>query len=101
MKANIRKCHLPLIKKDEVVINLGETEVKNGEYEKLLGIKVDTKLIFNEHLNNIISMASREVNALSEVVPYTSLSKKKTLMNSFLTHNLIIALLSGCSIAVL
>ena len=46
-------------------------------------------------------MASREVNALSEVVPYTSLSKKKTLMNSFLTHNLIIALLSGCSIAVL
>ena len=46
-------------------------------------------------------MASREVNALSEVVPYTSLSKKKTQMNSFLTHSLIIALLSGCSIAVL
>ena len=43
MKANISKCHL-VNKKDEVVINLRETEIKNSEDEKLLGIKVDTKL---------------------------------------------------------
>ena len=83
MKANISKCHLLVNKKDDVVINLGETEIKNSEYEKLLGIKVDTKLNFNEHLNDIISKASRKVNALSRVVPYMSLSKKKILMNSF------------------
>ena len=83
MKANISKCHLLVNKNDEVVINLGETEIKNSEYEKLLGIKVDTKLNFNEHLNDIISKASRKVNALSRVVPYMSLSKKKILMNSF------------------
>ena len=83
MKANISKCHLLVNKKDEVVINLGETEIKNSEYEKLLGIKVDTKLNFNEHLNDIISKASRKVNALSRVVPYMNLSKKKVLMNSF------------------
>ena len=35
--------------KREVVINLGETEIKNSEYEKLLRIKVDTKLNFTEH----------------------------------------------------
>ena len=83
MKANISKCHLLVNKKDEVVINLGETEIKNSEYEKLLGIKNDTKLNFNEHLNDIISKASRKVNALSRVMPYMSLSKKKILMNSF------------------
>ena len=83
MKANISKCHVLVNKKDEVVINLGETEIKNSEYEKLLGIKVDTKLNFNEHLNAIITKASREVNALSRVEPYLSLSKKKILMNSF------------------
>ena len=49
MKANISKCHLLVNKKDEVVINLGETEIKNSEYEKLLGIKADTNLNFNEH----------------------------------------------------
>ena len=75
-------------------------EIKNSEYEKLLGIKVDTKLNFNEHLNDIISKASRKVNALSRVcqcfvMPYMSLSKKKILMNSFFNSQF------RCSIAVL
>ena len=35
-KTNTSKCHLLVNKKDEVVINLGETEIKNSEYEKLL-----------------------------------------------------------------
>ena len=41
MKANISKCHLLVNWKEEVVLNLGETEIKNSQYEKLLGIKVD------------------------------------------------------------
>ena len=83
MKANISKCHLLVNKKDKVIINLGRTEIKGSEYEKLLGIKVDTKLNFNEHLNDIINKASFKVNALSRIVPYRSLCKKKILMNSF------------------
>ena len=83
MKANINKCHLLVNKKNEVIIKLGKTEIRNSEYEKLLGIKVDTKLNFNEHLNDIISKPSHKVNALSRVVPYMNLSKKKILMNSF------------------
>ena len=83
MKANITKCHLLVNKQDEVVLNLGETEIKNSDSEKLLGIKVDAKLNFNEHLNDIISKANHRVNILSRVVPYMSLSKKKILMNSF------------------
>ena len=73
MKANIRKVHLLMNKR------IGDTEIKNSEYEKLLGIKVDSKLNFNEHLNNIITKASGRVNALSRVMPYMSLSKKKRL----------------------
>ena len=61
--ANINICHLLVNRKDEVVINLGETEIKNSEYEKLFGIKVHAKLNFNEHLNDIISKESRKVNA--------------------------------------
>ena len=53
MKENISKCTLLVSKKDEVLINLGETEIKNSGYEKLLGIKVDTTLNFNKHLNDI------------------------------------------------
>ena len=83
MIANISKSHRLVNKKDEFVINLGEREIKNSEYEKLLGIEFDAKLNFNEHLHDIISKANHKVNALSRVVPYMSLSKKKILMNSF------------------
>ena len=83
MKANISNCHLLVNKKDEVTIRIGDTKNKNSEYEKLLGIKVDTKLNLNEHLNDIISKATHKVNALLRVMPYMSFSKKKKLVSSF------------------
>ena len=72
MKANISKCHLLVNKKDEVITRIGDAEIKNSDYEKLLGIKLDTKLNFNKQLNDIISKVSRKVNALSTVMPYMS-----------------------------
>ena len=83
INANISKCHLLVNKKNEVTIRIGDTKIKNDEYEKLLGIKVDGKLNFNDDLNDIISNASRKVNALSRVMPYMNLSKKKKLVSSF------------------
>ena len=43
-------------------------ETKNTNCEKLLGIKLDSKLNFNEHLDGIIKKASRKINALSRIV---------------------------------
>ena len=68
IKANISKCHLLANEKDEVMVSLGEAEIKKSEYEELLGIKVDAKLNFNEDLSDIISKASCKVNALSRLV---------------------------------
>ena len=63
------KCSLQVNKIDEVVKNLGETVIKNIEYGKLLGMKFDKKLNFNERLNNVFSKASHKVNVLLRVVP--------------------------------
>ena len=60
MKANICQRHLIVNQKREVTIRIGDTQIQNSEYEKLLGIKFDAKLNFNEHLNDIISKASRK-----------------------------------------
>ena len=68
MKANLSKCHLLVNKNDEVTIRIGDTEITNSEYEKLLGIKVDTKQNFNEHLNDMISKAHSKVKAMSRAV---------------------------------
>ena len=49
MKTNISKCHLLVNKKDEVTLRTEDTETKNSKFEisKWLGIKVHTKLNFN------------------------------------------------------
>ena len=83
MKANKDKCHLLLSKKETVTMKIGEAEIKRSNYEKLLGIKIDDKLTFDEHLNCIIDKASGKINALSRVVPYMNETKKRILMNSF------------------
>ena len=64
MTTNKSKCHLLVNKKREVPIMIGDKEIKNSEYEKLLGIKVVTKLNFNENSNVLTSKASHKVNAL-------------------------------------
>ena len=65
-----------------VRLNPSTTNVSHHIETSQLTVKVDTKVNF-EHLNHIISKASRKVNALSRVVRYMNLSKKKKLMNSF------------------
>ena len=51
--------------------------------EKLLRIKVDSRLNFNEHLDGIIKKASRLINALSRITPFMNISKRHIFMNSF------------------
>ena len=84
MTTNKSKCRFLANKKHEVPIRIGAKEIKNSEYKKLVGIKVVTKLNFNENSNDITSKASDKVNALSRTMSYMSLSKKKKLVSLLL-----------------
>ena len=83
MKANYDKCHLPVSGKNNVTMNASGFKIRNTECEKLLGIKVDCGMKFENYLNGVIKKASNKINALSRVTPFMNLSKKKMLMNSF------------------
>ena len=83
MKANYDKCHLLVSGKNNVTMNASGFKIKNSECEKLLGIKVDCGLKFENYLSGVIKKASNKINALSRVTPFMNLSKKKMLMNSF------------------
>ena len=83
MKANQDKCHLIVSKNENISMHIGPFEIKNTNCEKLLGIKVDSRLNFNEHLDGIIKKASRKINALSRITPFMNISKRRILMNSF------------------
>ena len=60
-------------------------ELESTSSEKLLGIIIDSKFNFKEHLEGIIKKASRKVNVLSRITPYMNLTKRKLLINWFFT----------------
>ena len=48
----------------------GPFEIRKANCEKLLGIEVDSRLNFNEHLGSIIKKTSRKINALSRITHF-------------------------------
>ena len=59
MKAISGKCYLITNKQSCVNLKIGNTNTENKQYcEKLLGVRVDNKISFNEHLHGIIKIVS-------------------------------------------
>ena len=69
MKANKDKCHLIVISNEHVSMKLDNIEIENSNCQKLLGVKIDSKLNFKKHLDGIIKKTSRKINVLSRIVP--------------------------------
>ena len=74
MKANPGKCHLVTSSSDKLSIYVDNYNIKSSKCEKLLGIKIDNKLNFNTHADEICKKAGHKlINALSRVTPYMDL----------------------------
>ena len=83
MKLNLDKCYLIMTVKENRGINIGDVVIKTSQNEKLLGVFFDEKATFGYHIENMCIKASRKLQALPRVSPYTDLSKRKFLMNAF------------------
>ena len=53
MKANADKCHLLVTRDTDVTAKIGEFDVKNSREEKLLGVKIDSKLSFENYVSSL------------------------------------------------
>ena len=67
MKPNEAKSNLLVRKVDNLSINVGNEMVHASTFVKLLGITIDYKLNFTEHINNICRKASQKFHALARV----------------------------------
>ena len=85
MKANKERCRLLISCSENITINVHDNIIGKSIYEKLLGVNVDYKLKFNEHLDSILKKAGRKVNVLSRILPYMNFEKRRILMNSLFT----------------
>ena len=55
MKLNEDKCHLMIFgnKCEDSVVNIGNSIIKESDYEKLLGATFDKKLSFAKHMEDL------------------------------------------------
>ena len=88
MKANADKCHLLVTRDTDVTAKIGELDVKNSMEEKLLAVKIDSKLSFENHVSSLCKKASQKLHALRRVASYMDLAKRKSLMKAFITTQL-------------
>ena len=77
MKANADKCHLLVTTDTNVTAKIGEFDVKNSREEKLLGVKINTKLSFENYAPFLWQKASQKLDALAGTVNFMDLLKSK------------------------
>ena len=83
LKGNASKCHLPISSGENVHVNIGTSQIKNSDCERLLGIDIDCKLSFENHINQICSKARAKIKTLARIAPFLNKRKRKLLMSAF------------------
>ena len=88
MKLNADKCHLLVLGQrcdDSVTVRTGSANVVNSYEENLLGVQIDSKLSFDNHVSKLCQKASNKLYALARISPYMDQRKLRTLMRAFIT----------------
>ena len=83
MRINADKCNLLVSTNNAVKIKIGNFDITNSKSEKLLRVKFDHKISFDDHISELCKKASRKIHALSRVASYMNISKRHVLMNAF------------------
>ena len=85
-KANPGKFHLILSDSGQThsVNKIDTFNIESSNCKRLLGIKIDSKLNFDEHVSDIFSKATQKLHALSRVSHFMTLDQRKVVMKSFI-----------------
>ena len=85
MKPNSSKCHLLICghKFEVMLCKIGTSQVIETHFVKLLGIKMESELTFNKHMDLVCKKASQKLNALSRMCVFIPFNKRKILLNAF------------------
>ena len=88
LKDNHDKCHALISTNRHLNIKTDDYTIGNGKCEKLLGVKIDVNLNFNDHIADLCKNTSKKISALARVAPFLSFDKRKLLINAlfFTSH---------------
>ena len=97
MVLNPGKCHFMLLgvkENEQFDLICNDITLKHSSHEKILGVTIDNKLSFDEHIINICKTANKKLNALSRINHYMKQNQKE--ISSFILSHLATAPLFGC-----
>ena len=80
--------YLLVTRDTDVTAKIGELDIKDSREVKLLVVKIDGKLSFENHVSSLCKKASQKLHALARVVNFMDLAKRKSLMKAFITTQL-------------
>ena len=78
MKINSGERHILFSRNNNASANIDDNTVISENKNELLGIILDSKFSFEDHINNPWKKASQKLNALVRIAPYMCLEKGKT-----------------------
>ena len=82
---NADKCHLLVNNHDEgVSITIDEEVIKGSKTVKLLGITIDNRLHFEDHVSNICNKVSRKLHALARISNLMSTDHLRHILKAFI-----------------
>ena len=58
--------------------------IKASSSEELLGIKIDSNLIFHDHILSLCSKTNKKLSALSRESKYMGINRRRILMKSYI-----------------
>ena len=73
MKANADKCHLLVSSDESCTAKIEDFSIKNRTEEKLLGVRFDSNLSFENHVTSLCKKASQKLHALERILHYMDL----------------------------
>ena len=74
-------------KENKFHLNINDSIISAEDSVTLLGIEIDSKLNFKNHVSTICRKASRQLNAISRIQNYLGEKEKKILINTFVYSN--------------
>ena len=84
-KLNTDKCKLIVCghKGPQITVRVGESYIKEEQFVKLLGVHIDNKLNFNDHISKLVKKANSKLYVVKRGLNLLTFHKKKVLLNSF------------------
>ena len=81
---NADKCHLLVTKQENnIFLKVDNNIIENSKTVKLLGITIDNKLDFNEHVSKLCNKASTKLHALARISNFMNPHKLRILIKTF------------------